>query len=520
MTASYPRSGEAVALQRRQFGPTDVAALYASLTDNGARPETLLLDSPGGRSILLEKAALRIACRGQEVQLTALSGGGRLLLKAIAQNLRQYVDDAGQDGALFRFPRIVSEDAEERLKAPSPFDTLRSALFRIHSVSPEQPFTLFAGGIISFDHVDLFEDLPPASSDPLGFPDFIFWVAESLVVHEAGGATTIICTAFGSDDEVQAASSFHDARERLERLAENIRSAVPGLAQLPAPSSTTDVSVEVDLPDPVFAGVVTALKSAIARGDIFQVVPSRTFRIPCADPFSAYRALRRSDESPYHFFVAGDDHQLFGASPETSVRVQEREGVFRVEVKPIAGTRRRGSNGDEDNRIEAELRLDEKEIAEHMMLVDLARNDVARVSTPGTRHVPRLLTVERYARVMHLVSSVEGQLQPGFDALHAVQACLNVGTLSGAPKIKATELIRLVEGAKRGPYGGAVGWIAGNGELETAVVIRSAVVSDGIAHVRAGAGVVHDSNPQAEADETRRKAAAVLSAIHSVEVAT
>jgi anthranilate synthase component 1 len=363
----------------------------------------------------------------------------------------------------------------------------------------------------------LFEDLPPPSADALGFPDFIFWIAESLIVNEAGGSTTIICTAFGSDDQAEAASSFHAARERLERLAEGARSDERE-PSLPASRIPDDAPIEVDLPDPVFAGVVTALKSAIARGDIFQVVPSRTFRTPCADPFSAYRALRRSDESPYHFFVAAQGHQLFGASPETSVRVQHREGSLRVEVKPIAGTRRRGWNGDEDNRIEAELRLDDKEVAEHMMLIDLARNDVARVSASGTRHVARLLTVERYARVMHLVSAVEGQLQAGYDALHAAQACLNVGTLSGAPKIKATELIRLVEGTKRGPYGGAVGWIAGNGELETAVVIRSAIVTDGIAHVRAGAGVVHDSDPLAEADETRRKAAAVLSAIRSVEV--
>lgn len=520
MTAPYPRAGEAVALQLRHIGSTGIGTLYASLTYGGARPDTMLLESPGGRSIALDQAALRITCRGQEVELAALSIGGRLLLRSIVQDLEQYVVVGGGGSALLRFPRISSEDAEERLTAPSPFDALRSALFRIRSKSPEQPLTLFAGGVISFDHVDLFEDLPPPSADPLGFPDYIFWVAESLIVTEPGGATTIICTAFGSDDDGEAAASFHSARERLERLTDVVRSNPRNDAEPITPILPTgETTVEVDLPDPVFAGVVTALKSAIARGDIFQVVPSRTFRTPCADSFAAYRALRRTDESPYHFFIADEGHRLFGASPETSVRVQDRKGRLWVEVKPIAGTRRRGRDGDEDNRLEAELRLDEKEVAEHMMLIDLARNDVARVSAAGTRHVARLLTVERYARVMHLVSSVEGQLQPGYDALHAAQACLNVGTLSGAPKIKATELIRLVEGSKRGPYGGAVGWIAGNGELETAVVIRSAIVTDGVAHVRAGAGVVHDSDPLAEADETRRKAAAVLSAIRSTEMA-
>ena len=198
MTEAYPRSGEAVALQKRHFGPIDVAALYASRTDNGARPDTMLLESPGGRSILLDRAALRIACRGQEVELTALSGGGKLLLRAVAYDLREYVATADEAGALLRFPRTASDDAEERLTAPSPFDALRAALFRQRSKSPDQPFTLFAGGVIAFDHVDLFEELPSASADPLGFPDYVFWVAESLVVHEAGGAATIVCTAFGS----------------------------------------------------------------------------------------------------------------------------------------------------------------------------------------------------------------------------------------------------------------------------------------------------------------------------------
>jgi anthranilate synthase component 1 len=213
------------------------------------------------------------------------------------------------------------------------------------------------------------------------------------------------------------------------------------------------------------------------------------------------------------FFVSIAGCALFGASPETSVRVT-REGNQRiVEVKPIAGTRPRGGSHDEDDRMEADLRLDTKESAEHMMLVDLARNDVARVSEPGSRHVASLMTLEKYARVMHLVSSVKGVLANGYDTLHALQACLNVGTLSGAPKLKATELLRRYERTRRGPYGGAIGWLNGEGLLDTGVIIRSALVKDGTAYVRAGAGIVHDSDPMAEADETRRKASAILSAI-------
>jgi anthranilate synthase component 1 len=198
------------------------------------------------------------------------------------------------------------------------------------------------------------------------------------------------------------------------------------------------------------------------------------------------------------------------------VRLFGGEGAEKVEVRPIAGTRQRGRTEDEDDRLEAEMRLDTKEIAEHMMLVDLARNDVARISVPGTRRVERLLTVERYARVMHLVSSVTGKLASGFDALDALAACLNVGTLTGAPKIRATELLRQVERFKRGPYGGAIGWINAAGSMETSVVIRSALIRDGAAYVRAGAGVVHDSDPQSEADETRRKASALLSILAAV----
>jgi anthranilate synthase component 1 len=272
-----------------------------------------------------------------------------------------------------------------------------------------------------------------------------------------------------------------------------------------------------DLDDTEYAALVSRMKEHVLAGDVYQIVPSRTFAAPCPDPLAAFAAVRALDRSPYMFFVSSPDHVLFGASPETSVRVKREEGWSTVEVKPIAGTRPRGADHDEDDRMEADLRLDQKEVAEHMMLVDLARNDVARVSIPGTRRVANLMTVERYARVMHLVSSVKGNLAIGYDALHALQACLNVGTLSGAPKIRATQLLRAAERTKRGPYGGAVGWLSGEGAMDTGVVIRSAVVKDGIAYVRAGAGVVHDSDPQAEADETRRKASAILSAIAAAE---
>jgi anthranilate synthase component 1 len=219
------------------------------------------------------------------------------------------------------------------------------------------------------------------------------------------------------------------------------------------------------------------------------------------------------------FYMHDELFTLFGASPESALKYAS--DTNQVEIYPIAGTRRRGKNPDGsinldlDGRIELELRSDMKENAEHMMLVDLARNDVARISAAGSRHVADLLKVDRYSHVMHLVSRVVGQLRDDLDALHAYQACMNMGTLTGAPKIRAMQLIRDVEQARRGSYGGAVGYYTGEGDLDTCIVIRSAYVEDGMAQVQAGAGVVYDSDPQAEADETRGKAQAVINAIQT-----
>lgn len=494
----------ALALQRRLASSPDRLALYAALSGGGRRQDTVLLERTSGPSLLMDQAAVRAECRGQEVTLHALSSGGRAVLVSVRRRLADRIVSESADRLRLRFPRAAGDDAERRLLAPSPLDALR-ALTGFRSTSHEEPFTVAALGVVAFDHSDLFEALPANPQDPLGFPDYVFWLAESLVVFEPGARLRLVCTAFGPEER-----AYYDAAERLARLVERCES-VPALPEPPGPAPFD--AVEVDLDDEAYGAVVSRLKTHIAKGDIYQVVPSRTFRAPCPDPLAAFAAIRRLDPSPYQFFVAAPDHVLFGASPETSVRLFDRDGVPTVEVKPIAGTRPRGSTADEDDRLEAEMRLDEKEAAEHMMLVDLARNDVARVTAPGSRHVARLMTVERYARVMHLVSSVTGRLREGLDALHALQACLNVGTLSGAPKIRATELLRETEITKRGPYGGAIGWLSGDGLMDSGVVIRSAVVKDGIAHVRAGAGIVYDSDPQLEADETRRKASALLSVL-------
>jgi anthranilate synthase component 1 len=500
-------TGTARAVTRRLSGPVDLLALYAQLSDRG-RPDTLLFETAAGSSIILDQAAVRIECRGGEVVLDALSSGGQPVLDLVARNLAGQVTSAAADRLVLQYERSREVDAEKRLLAPSPFDVLRAISTGFRSETPEEAMTVCLIGVVAFDHVDLFEELPQSREDPNGFPDFVFWLSESAVVAEPRLTPRLVCASFaGADQEEQRRAQF-SAIERLGDLS--FRSSdVRAVDQ----SAGTPVEMAVDLDDDAFAGAVAQLKEHIVAGDVYQVVPSRTFSAKCADPLSAFARVRSIDRSPYMFFVSMADCALFGASPETSVRVTREGGKPIIEVKPIAGTRPRGASQDEDDRMEADLRLDTKESAEHMMLVDLARNDVARVSEPGTRHVAQLMTLEKYARVMHLVSSVKGVLAKSYDALHALQACLNVGTLSGAPKLKATELLRRYERNRRGPYGGAVGWLNGEGLLDTGVVIRSALVKDGTAFVRAGAGIVHDSDPMAEAHETRRKASAILSAI-------
>jgi anthranilate synthase component 1 len=502
--------GSAKALTRRLYRSADALALYAALTDGGKRTDTMLLETLTRPSLILDAAAVRIEGRGREVRVDALGSGGGAALRVLAERFRESISAQDEAQLVLRFDPPDGDDAEARLLAASPFDVLRALSTGLRSDTPEEPFTLALLGTVAFDHVDLFEDLPEAAEDPLGFPDFLFWLAESLVVIEQGAAPRLLCAAFSGSDEAEKTRAHFGTAQRLAALAERCERP---LAEI-APAKRSDpAAAETDLDDQAYAAVVSQMKAHILAGDVYQIVPSRTFRAPCADPLASFAAVRRLDRSPYMFFVSAPEHLLFGASPETSVRITREEGVPTVEVKPIAGTRPRGGDADEDDRMEADLRLDGKEIAEHMMLVDLARNDVARVSITGTRRVAKLMTVERYARVMHLVSSVKGKLAPRFDALHALQACLNVGTLSGAPKLKATELLRRTERTKRGPYGGAVGWLNGEGMMDTGVVIRSAVVKDGVAYVRAGAGVVYDSDPLKEADETRRKASAILSVL-------
>lgn len=500
---------------------TDPLALYTQLCQG--RPNNLLLESveidskAGTQSLLLVDACLRIECRGHTVRVRALNDNGARLQRLLAEQLPAVIGQSRVDDELhLDFPRSDRElDEDSRLKGSSVLDVLRTLQQQLHCSEGKE--ALFMAGTFAYDLIASFEDLPEVPEGSNDCPDYCFYVAETLItIDHIKQSTQLLACLFGGSDEQDSGQQDERYARLLERL-EHFKLACQQPQSKPQGTQPLTGALNVDKNDKQFCAEVEKLKGFIRRGDIFQVVPSRSFSLPCPEPVAAYRRLKQTNPSPYMFYVQDEGFTLFGASPESAVKFEAKSR--QVEMYPIAGTRRRGLNPDGsinldlDGRIELELRQDEKEVAEHLMLVDLGRNDIARISEPGTRYVKDLLKVDRYSHVMHLVSRVVGTLRADLDALHAYQACMNMGTLTGAPKLRASELIRMVEGKRRGSYGGAVGYLNGVGEMDTCIVIRSAFVKEGVAHVQAGAGVVYDSKPQMEADETRAKAAAVLAAI-------
>jgi anthranilate synthase component I len=521
--------GALLPLARRVTGAPDPLRLHARLTKDGTTPHTLLLESAdattgvGERSLLVVRSALRARCLGREVVVDALSPNGRAMLPWLAETLSPMATiERNGDRLSATFPAhdgtLVDEAARGR--APSPLDVLRALHSTVSVTARPADVNHLLAGIFGYDLVDLFEPLPPPASDPVEFPRYDFWMPDQvLVVDHVRNATTLLAVVAGG---AEADARYNDAMAGIAAMVELLQAgALPGREPTTRAQPRGAARVMVDLDDAEYAALVGQLKPYIHSGDVFQIVPSRSFTVPCPAPLDAYGRLRAANPSPYMFYVCAPEYTLFGASPETSVKVSGTPK--QVLIRPIAGTVRRGRHADGtldpdlDARLEAALRTDTKEVAEHLMLVDLARNDVARVSRPGTRRLSRLLAVERYSHVMHLVSEVTGELQPDLDALHAYAASMNMGTLVGAPKVRAAQILREVEATARGPYGGAVGYLTDTGDLDTAIVIRSALVQDGVATVRAGAGIVLDSDPAREARETRDKAAAVLRAISGGE---
>lgn len=492
----------------------DPLKLYQQLTRD--KPHSMLLESAEIdskdhlKSIILSHAALAIRCDGSTLSFEALTDNGAGLLPAIHDffNSRGEVSLEQQSLKVVLRPIIAELDEDARLKAGSPLDGLRLLQQGLVDENESQFETGFLGGVLGYDLIASTEPLPSVSQGANHCPDYLFYLAETLITvdHQKGCAEAVVME-FNGNNEVQA-----ELGARLDAIETNCQ-----LLEDVAPLSGVHAEASVNISDADFCRQVSRLKEHICAGDIFQVVPSRSFSLPCPNTLGAYRALRLTNPSPYMFYLRSADFTLFGASPESALKY-EAEGN-QVEVYPIAGTRKRGKTPDGeidfdlDSRIELELRLDKKELSEHIMLVDLARNDIARISQSGSRKVAELLKVDRYSHVMHLVSRVTGQLREDLDALHAYQACMNMGTLVGAPKVRAAQLIRETEQQRRGSYGGAVGYLNALGDMDTCIVIRSAFVSEGMAHIQAGAGVVYDSDPQAEADETAQKAQAVISAI-------
>jgi anthranilate synthase component 1 len=465
-------------------------------------------------SLLLIDAAIRIECNDQSVTITALTANGRSVFPVLIEKLTPYhsTQEVSENNIRFEFPAVDQNlDEDSRLKQASVFDVLRTLTENIQTLR-DHPNALFLGGVFSYDLLGTFEKLPEAIFGNNNCPEYVFYLAETLLLIDHQNAhTQIIGSVFSGPHVAQHYFSIH---QRLEQIKQELDSLPK---QISVPEIIKNMELKVDKSDAEYCADVVALKEHILDGDIFQVVPSRSFSLPCPSPLAAYQQLKIQNPSPYMFYLNDQDFTMFGASPESALKYDKQSNV--VEVYPIAGTRPRGkrANGsidyDLDSRLELNLRQDEKEKSEHIMLVDLARNDVAKVSKAGTRHVKELLKVDRYSHVMHLVSRVVGELRDDLDALHAYQACMNMGTLVGAPKVSAASLIRDTEKQKRGSYGGAVGYINGNGDMDTCIVIRSAFVRLKTAYIQAGAGVVNDSVPQAEADETRAKAQAVISAI-------
>ena len=392
-------------------------------------------------------------------------------------------------GALASLRAII---AESRIELPPGLPPMSAGLF----------------GYIGYDMVRLVERLPDANPDVLGVPDSLFLRPTIIAVFDNIEDKLTIVTPVRPIRGIIAAHAFAEGRDRLAAAVADFGRNLPH-GRDPAAVAGTLPTPASNVARADYHRIVQLAKEYIAAGDIFQVVPSQRFRVPFAlPPFSMYRALRRINPSPFLFYLCFDGFAVVGSSPEIMVRV--RDG--KVTIRPIAGTRRRGATPEEDRQLAAELLADPKERAEHLMLLDLGRNDVGRVAKVGTVRVTEQFVIEQYSHVMHIVSNVEGELDPRYDGIDALIAGFPAGTVSGAPKVRAMEIIDELEPERRGIYGGCIGYVAANGEVDTCIALRTAVVKDGMLYVQAGGGVVADSDPEAEYQETCNKARALLRA--------
>lgn len=401
--------------------------------------------------------------------------------------------------------QVLQNKTDFQNQATDPLDSLRKLIAQSQIELPNDLPPMAAGlfGYLGYDMIRHVEHLPNVNFDPLNLPDAIM-IRPSVIVIVDGvkGEITIISPAW-TNSKISAKQAYTQACERVKTTINDLNR--------PANMQSFDQNATIGMPQSnmtkdAYLNIVSKAKDYIKSGDIFQVVPSQRwaskFELP---PFSLYRALRRTNPSPYMFYFNFGDFQLIGASPEILVKLEERK----ITIRPIAGTRPRGKTPKHDRELEIDLINDKKELAEHLMLLDLGRNDVGRVAKIGTVNPNEQFTIERYSHVMHIVSNVIGELKDDQDALSALLAGLPAGTVSGAPKVRAMQIIDELEPEKRGVYGGGVGYFSANGDMDICIALRTAVLKEKILYVQAGGGVVYDSDPESEYNETVNKAKAL-----------
>ncbi len=420
----------------------------------------------------------------------------------------------GRDGAVI----WDGEPPDEAAAATGPLDALARATEALHA-PPLLDLPLHGGavGYLGYDAVREVEDIPATGQDDLGLPDVhLLFPRHVVALDHLRQVLTVVTNVVVSDsaDADELGTRYEAALAACDQVIERLSATRSPLPPAAPPQRRAAEDAPSNLAPGAYQRMVEQVKEHVRAGDTFQTVISQRFAVPTpVTAFELYRVLRVINPSPYLYLLDTGQAQIVGSSPEALVQVHDRQ----VETWPIAGTRPRGATPEEDRRYEQELVADAKERAEHVMLVDLARNDLGRVCDTGSVQVEGMLHVERYSHVMHLVSSVTGQVRDGLGPVDVLRAVFPAGTVSGAPKVRAMEIIDDLEPTRRGPYAGAVGYVDFSGNLDTCITIRTVVLKDGVAYVQAGAGIVADSRPDAEEEETRNKAGAVLAAIRAAE---
>ncbi len=475
---------------------TVVPVRYRFIDDTETPVSAFLKLRGDGPAFLLESAE-----QGRLGRWSFLGFRPRAILRWSDGSLSEWSGETAAESGTGAAPDRVTE-------APDPYAAAAEYLGRYEIAEPDElpPFAGGAVGFFGYDLVRTVEPLPEPNPDPVGLPDMALMITDVLVAFDhQRHEVTLIANAFVEDGGIEEA--YARAVETIGEVREKLREPVPAVDPT---AEKSPIDFQSNMSREQFEATVSRIIEYVHAGDAFQVVPSQRFTSPCpVEAFSIYRGLRTVNPSPYMYFLDFGDFEIAGASPEPLVKVTGD----RVETRPIAGTYPRGADEEEDRLAAERLLQDPKERAEHVMLVDLGRNDLGRVCEYGSVTVDELMVVETYSHVLHIVSQVSGKLREGISAMDALRSILPAGTLSGAPKVRAMQIIDELEPQKRGPYGGAVGYLSYTRDLDTAIYIRSVVVKDGLVHVQAGGGTVADAQPAYEYNESVNKAKAVFRAV-------